>query len=112
MRFDSTILLLKDHLPEIGRLRLRDLHQPDWKQKPTPRFVTIPGQRGALLEFGFHLWIWCLFSPAKRCRRPLASWTSFERGTGTMGDRAGPDRERHAVRHGHRTRRSREGCEN
>ncbi|NOT95900.1 MAG: Gfo/Idh/MocA family oxidoreductase, partial [Nitrospira sp.] len=53
MRFDSTILLLRDHLPEIGRLRYATF---------TSRIETkasaqapIAGQRGALLEIGVHL---------------------------------------------------------
>ncbi|HKO32006.1 MAG TPA: Gfo/Idh/MocA family oxidoreductase [Nitrospiraceae bacterium] len=55
MRFESAILLLKDHLPEIGRLRYVTL---------TSRIETKPGaqvrsptagERGALLEFGIHL---------------------------------------------------------
>ncbi|NOT97265.1 MAG: Gfo/Idh/MocA family oxidoreductase, partial [Nitrospira sp.] len=53
MRFDSTILLLRDHLPEIGRLRYATF---------TSRIETkasaqapIAGQRGVLVEFGVHL---------------------------------------------------------
>lgn len=53
LRFDSTILLLRDHLPEIGRLRYATF---------TSRIETkasaqapIPGQRGVLVEFGVHL---------------------------------------------------------
>ena len=55
MRFDPTILLLKEHLPEIGRLRYATftsrIETKASAQVPSP----MPGQRGALLEFGVHL---------------------------------------------------------
>lgn len=55
MRFDQTMLLLKERLPEIGRLRYGTF--TSWietkasAQARAPR----PGQRGALLELGVHL---------------------------------------------------------
>jgi predicted dehydrogenase len=55
MRFDSTILLLKDHLPEIGRLRYATFTSRIETKASAPVLSPIPGQRGALLEFGVHL---------------------------------------------------------
>ncbi|HSQ91882.1 MAG TPA: Gfo/Idh/MocA family oxidoreductase, partial [Nitrospiraceae bacterium] len=55
LRFDSTILVLKDHLPEIGRLRYATFtSRIETKASAQVRSPT-PGQRGALLEFGIHL---------------------------------------------------------
>jgi predicted dehydrogenase len=55
LRFDSTILVLKDHLPEIGRLRYATFtSRIETKASPQVR-SPMPGQRGALLEFGIHL---------------------------------------------------------
>ena len=53
MRFDSTILLLRDHLPEIGRLRYATFTS----RIETKASVQAPiaGQRGVLVEFGVHL---------------------------------------------------------
>lgn len=55
MRFESAILLLKDHLPEIGRLRYATFTSRIQTKASTSRCSSIPGQRGALLEFGIHL---------------------------------------------------------
>ena len=55
MRFDSTILLLKDHLPEIGRLRYATFTSRIETKAGTQVQSAISGQRGALLEFGVHL---------------------------------------------------------
>jgi len=55
MRFDSTILLLKDHLPEIGRLRYATFTSRIETKASAQALSPIPGQRGALLEFGIHL---------------------------------------------------------
>ena len=55
MRFDSTILLLKDHLPEIGRLRYATFTSRIETKANAQALFPIPGQRGALLEFGIHL---------------------------------------------------------
>ena len=55
LRFDSTILALKEHLPEIGQFRYAtftsriETKTGDAVQSPAP------GQLGALLEFGVHL---------------------------------------------------------
>ena len=55
MRFESAILLLKDHLPEIGRLRYATFTSRI-EMKPGAKICsTTTGQRGALLEFGIHL---------------------------------------------------------
>ena len=55
MRFESAILLLKDHLPEIGRFRYATFTSRI-EMKPGARIrSTADGQRGALLEFGIHL---------------------------------------------------------
>ena len=55
MRFDSTILLLKDHLPEIGRLRYATFTNRIETKAGAQVRSPISGQRGALLEFGVHL---------------------------------------------------------
>ena len=55
MRFDSTILILKNHLPEIGRLRYATFTSRIEMKAGTQIRPPIPGQRGALLEFGVHL---------------------------------------------------------
>ena len=55
MRFDSTILLLKDHLPEIGRLRYATFTSRIEAKASAQVRSSIAGQRGALLEFGVHL---------------------------------------------------------
>jgi predicted dehydrogenase len=55
LRFDSTILLLKEHLPEIGRLRYATITSRIELKASAQIRSPIPGQRGALLEFGVHL---------------------------------------------------------
>ena len=55
MRFDSSILLLKDHLREIGQLRYATFTSRIERKPSTSNGLPIPGQRGALLEFGVHL---------------------------------------------------------
>ena len=55
LRFDSTILLLKDHLAEIGRLRYATFTSRIETKASSHVRSPIPGQRGALLEFGIHL---------------------------------------------------------
>ncbi len=55
MRFDSTILLLKDHLPEIGRLRYATFTSRIETKSNAQAQAPVPGQRGVLLEFGVHL---------------------------------------------------------
>jgi predicted dehydrogenase len=55
LRFDSTILLLKDHLPEIGRLRYATFTSRIETKASAQVRSPMPGQRGALLEFGIHL---------------------------------------------------------
>ncbi len=55
MRFDSTILLLKDHLPEIGRPRYATFTSRIETKASAQVLSPIPGQRGALLELGVHL---------------------------------------------------------
>jgi predicted dehydrogenase len=55
LRFDSTILVLKDHLPEIGRLRYATFTSRIETKASAHVRSPIPGQRGALLEFGIHL---------------------------------------------------------
>ena len=55
MRFESAILLLKDHLPEIGRVRYATFtSRIDMKPVSQVRSPAV-GERGALLEFGIHL---------------------------------------------------------
>lgn len=55
LRYDSTILLLKEHLPEIGRLRYATFTSRIESKASAQARSPIPGQRGALLEFGVHL---------------------------------------------------------
>ena len=55
LRFDSTILLLKDHLAEIGHLRYATFTSRIETKASAHVRSPIPGQRGALLEFGIHL---------------------------------------------------------
>jgi predicted dehydrogenase len=55
LRFDSTILLLKDHLPEIGRIRYATFTSRIETKASAQVRAPMPGQRGALLEFGVHL---------------------------------------------------------
>ncbi len=55
MRFDSSILFLKDHLPEIGQLRYATFTSRIERKPSTSIGRPTPGQRGALLEFGVHL---------------------------------------------------------
>jgi predicted dehydrogenase len=55
LRFDSTVLLLKDHLSEIGRLRYATFTSRIETKVGAQVDGPISGQRGALLEFGVHL---------------------------------------------------------
>ena len=55
MRFDSAILLLKDHLPKIGRLRYATFTSRIEMKTSTQVCSPIAGQRGVLLELGIHL---------------------------------------------------------
>jgi len=55
LRFDSAILMLKDHLPEIGRLRYATLTSRIETKADAQLQSPMPGQCGALLEFGVHL---------------------------------------------------------
>ena len=55
LRFDSTILALKEHLPEIGRLRYATFTSRIETKASAHLRSPIIGQRGALLEFGIHL---------------------------------------------------------
>jgi predicted dehydrogenase len=55
LRFDSTILLLKDRLKDIGRLRYATFTSRIETKASAQVRSPIPGQRGALLEFGVHL---------------------------------------------------------
>jgi predicted dehydrogenase len=55
MRFDSTILLLRDHLPEIGRLRYATFTSRIETKASAQVQAPIQGQRGVLVEFGVHL---------------------------------------------------------
>jgi len=55
LRFESAILLLKDHLPKIGRLRYATFTSRIETKASAHVRSPIPGQRGALLEFGIHL---------------------------------------------------------
>src|SRR5207237_7996132 len=50
-----TILALKDHLPEIGPLRFATFTSRIETIASAHVRSPIPGQRGALLEFGIHL---------------------------------------------------------
>ena len=55
LRFDSAILLLKDHLREIGQLRYATFTSRIETKAGTQVQPPISGRRGALLEFGIHL---------------------------------------------------------
>lgn len=55
LRFDRTILLLKEQLPEIGRLRYATFTSRIETKASTQALSPMPGQRGALLELGVHL---------------------------------------------------------
>jgi predicted dehydrogenase len=55
LRFDSAILLLKEHLPEIGQLRYATFTSRIETKVSAHVRSPMPGQRGALLEFGVHL---------------------------------------------------------
>jgi predicted dehydrogenase len=55
LRFDSTILLLKDHLPKISRIRYATFTSRIETKASAQVRSPMPGQRGALLEFGVHL---------------------------------------------------------
>ncbi|MCX5723934.1 MAG: Gfo/Idh/MocA family oxidoreductase [Nitrospirae bacterium] len=55
LRFDRTILLLKEHLPEIGRLRYATFSSRIEAKASAQAWSSMPGQRGALLELGVHL---------------------------------------------------------
>ena len=55
LRFDSSILLLKEHLPEIGRFRYATFTSRIESKASAHLRSSMPGQRGALLEFGIHL---------------------------------------------------------
>lgn len=55
LRFDRTILLLKKHLPEIGRLRYATFTSRVEATASAQAWSSMPGQRGALLELGVHL---------------------------------------------------------
>lgn len=55
LRFDSTILLLKEHLPEIGPLRYATFTSRIEAKTGAEVQSSILGHRGVLLEFGVHL---------------------------------------------------------
>ena len=55
LRFDPAILLLKDRLPEIGRLRYATFTSRIETKLGAQVWSSTTGQRGALLEFGIHL---------------------------------------------------------
>jgi predicted dehydrogenase len=55
LRFDSAILLLKEHLPKIGRLRYATFTSRIESKASGHLRSPTAGQRGALLEFGVHL---------------------------------------------------------
>lgn len=55
LRFDSTILALKKHLPEIGPFRYAMFTSRIETKASAHVRSPITGQRGALLEFGIHL---------------------------------------------------------
>lgn len=55
LRFDSTILVLKKHLPEIGPLRYATFTSRIETKAIAHDRSSTSGQRGALLEFGIHL---------------------------------------------------------
>jgi predicted dehydrogenase len=54
LRFDRTILLLKEHLPEIGRLRSATCTSRIETKAIAQSLLPMPGQRGVLLELGVH----------------------------------------------------------
>jgi len=55
LRFDSTILVLKEHLPEISPLRYATFTSRIETKAIAHVRSSTSGQRGALLEFGIHL---------------------------------------------------------
>ena len=55
LRFDSSILLLKEHWPKIGQCRYATFTSRIEAKADTSFRSPQPGQRGALLEFGIHL---------------------------------------------------------
>jgi predicted dehydrogenase len=55
LRFDSTILLLKEHLPEIGPLRYATFTSRIEAKTGAEVQSSILAHRGVLLEFGVHL---------------------------------------------------------
>jgi predicted dehydrogenase len=55
MRFGSTIFLLKEHVPEISRLRYTTFTSLIETKASARVWSPIPDQRGTLLEFGVHL---------------------------------------------------------
>ncbi|MGH7184323.1 MAG: Gfo/Idh/MocA family protein [Nitrospiraceae bacterium] len=55
MRFDTAILLLKDHLPKIGQLRYATFTSRIAMKTSTQVRSPVQGQRGVLLELGIHL---------------------------------------------------------
>jgi predicted dehydrogenase len=55
LRFDRTMLLLKEHLPEIGRIRYATFTSRIETKASSQALSPMPGQRGALLELGVHL---------------------------------------------------------
>lgn len=55
MRFDATILMLKGHLARIGLLRYATFTSRIETKAGAQIRSPVPGQRGALLEFGVHL---------------------------------------------------------
>jgi predicted dehydrogenase len=55
MRFDSTILLFKNHLAKIGELRYATFTSRIETKVGDQVRSLMPGQRGALLEVGIHL---------------------------------------------------------
>jgi predicted dehydrogenase len=55
MRFDSTILLFKNHLAKIGELRYATFTSRIETKVGDQVRSSMPGQRGALLEVGIHL---------------------------------------------------------
>lgn len=55
LRFDSTVLALQEHLLEIGSLRYATFTSRIETKSSAHVRSSMPGQRGALLEFGVHL---------------------------------------------------------
>lgn len=55
LRFDSTVLLLKERLPEIGPLRYATFTSRIETKTGVEVHSSTPGPRGVLLEFGVHL---------------------------------------------------------